>query len=113
VAREYAEAGLGELVALPAAVAGAEPAWHLYVVRSAHAEALEAALNAAGIGARRYYTVPVHRQPAMAGVAPGLELPMTDELARTNLALPMSPALQADQVAEVVASVRACASGST
>src|SRR6185503_3481039 len=62
VAREYAEAGLGEL---PALVAGAEPAWHLYVVRSAHAEALEAALNAAGIGARRYYTVPVHRQPAM------------------------------------------------
>ena len=113
VAREYAEAGLGELVALPAPVAGAEPAWHLYVVRSAQAEALEAALNAAGIGARRYYTVPVHRQPAMAGVAPGLELPMTDELARTNLALPMSPALRAEQVAEVVASVRACASGST
>ena len=53
--REYAEAGLGELVALPAPVAGAEPAWHLYVVRSAQAEALEAALNAAGIGARRYY----------------------------------------------------------
>jgi dTDP-4-amino-4,6-dideoxygalactose transaminase len=49
----------------------------------------------------------------MAGVAPGLELPMTDELARTNLALPMSPALRAEQVAEVVASVRACASGST
>ena len=38
---------------------------------------------------------------------------MTDELARTNLALPMSPALRAEQVAEVVASVRACASGST
>jgi dTDP-4-amino-4,6-dideoxygalactose transaminase len=113
VARAYADAGLGELVALPEPVDGAEPAWHLYVVRSAQAEAVEAALNAAGIGARRYYTVPVHRQPAMAGMAPGLELPMTDELARTNLALPMSPALNAEQVAEVVASVRACASGST
>ena len=113
VARQYAATGLGELVTLPRPVAGAEPAWHLFVVRTDEAEALEAALNAAGIGARRYYTVPVHRQPAMAGLAPGLELPMTDELARTNLALPMSPALGAEQVAEVVAAVRACASGST
>ena len=32
--RHYEEAGLGELVALPVAVAGCEPAWHLYVVRS-------------------------------------------------------------------------------
>jgi dTDP-4-amino-4,6-dideoxygalactose transaminase len=85
----------------------------LYVVRSKRAAALEAGLNGAGIGARRYYTVPVHRQPAMAALAPGLELPMTDELARTNLALPMSPALDAEQVAEVVAAVRTCASGST
>jgi dTDP-4-amino-4,6-dideoxygalactose transaminase len=113
VARQYAATGLGELVTLPRPVAGAEPAWHLFVVRTDEAEALEAALNAAGIGARRYYTVPVHRQPAMAGLAPGLELPMTDELARTNLALPMSPALSAEQVAEVVASVRSCVSGST
>jgi dTDP-4-amino-4,6-dideoxygalactose transaminase len=113
VAGQYAAAGLGEHVTLPRPVAGAEPAWHLFVVRTDEAEALEAALNAAGIGARRYYTVPVHRQPAMAGLAPGLELPMTDELARTNLALPMSPALSAEQVAEVVASVRSCVSGST
>ena len=113
VARAYAEAGLGEVVALPEPVQGAEPAWHLFVVRHDHAEGLERALNEAGIGARRYYAVPVHRQPAMAPVAGGVELPMTDELARTNLALPMSPALHAEQVSEVVAAVRACASGST
>jgi dTDP-4-amino-4,6-dideoxygalactose transaminase len=112
-ARAYADAGLGELVGLPRPVDGADPAWHLYVVRHDDAAGLEAALTAAGIGARRYYTVPVHRQPAMAATADGLELPMTDELARTNLALPMSPALDAGQIAEVVASVRACASGST
>jgi dTDP-4-amino-4,6-dideoxygalactose transaminase len=111
--RAYAEAGLGELVELPRPVHGAEPAWHLFVIRSADAAALEAALGEAGIGARRYYTVPVHRQPAMAELAGALELPLTDELARTNLALPMGPALTAEHVAEVVAAVRACASGST
>jgi dTDP-4-amino-4,6-dideoxygalactose transaminase len=113
VARAYADAGLGELVGLPEPVDGAEPAWHLFVVRHDDAEGLERALSDAGIGARRYYTVPVHRQPAMASIGAGVELPMTDELARTNLALPMSPALSAEQVSEVVAAVRACASGST
>ena len=42
--RHYEEAGLGELVALPVAVAGCEPAWHLYVVRSENADALADAL---------------------------------------------------------------------
>ena len=38
--------------------------------------------------------------PYAAGLAAGL--PVTDELARTNLALPMSPTLDADRAAEVV-----------
>jgi dTDP-3-amino-3,4,6-trideoxy-alpha-D-glucose transaminase len=105
-ARHYEEAGLGELVALPVAAAGAEPAWHLYVVRSARADELAAGLSAAGIGARGYYRTPVHRQAAMRPYA-GAELPVTDELARTHLALPMSPVLSAGQAAEVVAAVRA------
>jgi dTDP-3-amino-3,4,6-trideoxy-alpha-D-glucose transaminase len=36
-----------------------------------------------------------------------VQLPATDELARTHLALPMSPVLRAEQAAEVVAAVRA------
>ena len=106
-ARHYEEAGLGELVALPVAAAGAEPAWHLYVVRSERADELEAGLPAAGIGCKGYYRTPVHRQPAMRAFDAGAELPVTDELARTHLALPMSPVLSAGQAAEVVAAVRA------
>src|SRR4051794_40472510 len=51
-ARDYAEAGLGELVALPVATPGAHPAWHLYVVRHDRADDLLAVLKGAGIGAR-------------------------------------------------------------
>ena len=112
VARAYAEAGLGELVGLPKPVDGAEPAWHLYVVRHPDAPALEVKLREAGIGARGYYRVPVHRQPAMAALGEGLELPGTEELARTNLALPMSSAFTSEHAQEVVAAVRACVSGS-
>jgi dTDP-4-amino-4,6-dideoxygalactose transaminase len=105
-ARAYAEAGLGELVALPQPTEGADPAWHLYVVRHPRADALVSVLNPAGIGARAYYRVPAHGQPAMREFAPAVPLPGTEEAARTNLALPMSPVLGAEQAAEVVAAVR-------
>ena len=105
-AEHYAESGLGELVLVTQPAAGAEPSWHLFVVRQADADALAAALKAAGIGHKAYYRVPCHRQPAMAPYADGPVLPATDELARTHLALPMSPVLSREQVDEVVAAVR-------
>jgi dTDP-4-amino-4,6-dideoxygalactose transaminase len=110
-AAAYEAQGLGDHVKLPVAVQGADPIYHLYVVRHERADELAAALNEKGIGARAYYRVPVHRQPATAHFAPeGLELPGTDEAARTGLALPMGTALSEEAVREVV---EACASGST
>ena len=106
-AAAYERAGLGELVALPHAVGGSDPAWHLYVVRDRDADALAAALKDAGVGTKAYYRVPVHRQPAMREWGAGLELPGTDELARTGLAVPISSVLAAEQAEEVVAAVRA------
>jgi dTDP-4-amino-4,6-dideoxygalactose transaminase len=110
--RAYVQAGLGEHVGLPAVPEGADPAWHLFVVTHDRADELLGALAEAGVQARGYYRTPVHRQPAMAPYVPGaLELPVTDELARTNVALPMSPVLGLDQ-ARRVATVIASALGS-
>jgi dTDP-4-amino-4,6-dideoxygalactose transaminase len=103
----YEAAGLGELVALPRPVDGAAPAWHLYVVRSERADELAAALKAAGHGHKAYYRTPVHEQPAMREYGAGVELPATAEVARTHLAIPMSPVLSAEQAAEVTDTVRA------
>jgi dTDP-3-amino-3,4,6-trideoxy-alpha-D-glucose transaminase len=102
----YADAGLGELCALPVPAAGADPAWNLYVVRHERPEELAASLRDAGIGARTYYSVPAHRQPALAAYGRDAVLPGTDEAARTHLALPMGAALTRAQVDEVVAAVR-------
>jgi dTDP-4-amino-4,6-dideoxygalactose transaminase len=102
----YREAGLGELAQLPRPTDGAQPAWHLFVIRHPRAGELEAALTAQGIGARGYYRVPVHRQPAMAGVAGGASLAGTEEAARTHLAIPMGASLSREQVEEVVAAIR-------
>jgi dTDP-3-amino-3,4,6-trideoxy-alpha-D-glucose transaminase len=93
VAATYERVGLGERVALPREVSGAKHVYHLYVVR---AEELP-------IG-RGYYRVPVHRQPA---IAADVDLPATEEAARTNHALPMGIDLTEDEVRAV------CASGST
>jgi len=104
----YADAGLGEHVGLPQPSAGTRAAWHLYVVRAQEPDALAERLQAAGVGCRPYYRVPVHQQPV--GVDrgwSGARLPGTDEAARTHLAVPMSAALTRGQIDEVVAAVAA------
>jgi dTDP-3-amino-3,4,6-trideoxy-alpha-D-glucose transaminase len=95
-AATYERLGLGEYVALPREVSGSRHVYHLYVVR---AESLP-------VG-RGYYRVPVHRQPA---IAADVDLPGTEEAARTNFALPMGTDLTEAEVREVIAD---CASGST
>lgn len=94
VAAAYERLGMGEHAVLPRPVEGARHVYHLYVAR---AESLP-------LG-RGYYRVPVHRQPA---IGADVELPATEEAARTNFALPMGPELTEEQVHQVV-----CASGST
>ncbi len=105
-ASAYARAGLGDHVTLPRAAPGAEPAWHLFVVRTPEPDALAGALATAGIGARTYYRVPTHEQPAMRDYRPSFALPGTEEASRTNLAIPMSPVLSPAAVDEVVSATR-------
>ncbi len=105
VASAYEEGGLGEYVSLPVIPDGASPAWHLYVVEHARAEELIGELCDQGIESRGYYRVPVHRQPSMLELGAGVELPITEELAASNLALPMHAALDSDQVSRVIEAV--------
>ncbi len=107
-AEYYAAAGVSEHVGVTLTLPQAIAAWHLYIVTHPRADELAAALAEAGIGVRTYYRTPLHRQPAMAPFAPrGRELPVTDELARTHLALPMGPSLDAEQAAQVVSAIAA------
>ncbi len=101
VAEDYAASGLGQAVELPVETAGGESCYHLYVVRSSARDRLAERLTAAGIGARPYYTNPLHRQPALRDFAPASTLPNVDSAAAQSLALPMGPALSTEQVTEV------------
>jgi len=107
-AHAYLDAGLADHVKVPVVPDGATPAWHLYAVTHPRADELLGALAAAGVGARAYYRVPLHRQPAMAPfvrAGAGPPLPVTDELAAHNVVLPISPLLSDDQAREVVAAI--------
>jgi dTDP-3-amino-3,4,6-trideoxy-alpha-D-glucose transaminase len=109
-AAEYERRGLGEHLTRPRPVEGAGHAYHLYVARHAHADELADRLGQRGVVARGYYRTPVHLQPAMARFGADADLPATEKLAATNLALPMGTGLDPEAVGEVV---DACASGST
>jgi dTDP-3-amino-3,4,6-trideoxy-alpha-D-glucose transaminase len=111
-AEHYLAAGIAEHVGVTVPTPGALPAWHLYVVTHQHADKLHAALTAADVQSRGYYRTPLHRQPAMAPFAAGgPPLPVTDELARANLALPMSASLTVQQAQHVTAAIAAFLAG--
>jgi len=90
---------------LPRVIAGAQPAWHLFVVRSRHREALQRVLDERGIGHLVHYPVGCHRQPAYAA-ADWPALPIAERLACEVLSLPMAPYLEADTVREICAGLR-------
>ena len=103
----YAAAGLGELVTLPSPTPGALAAWHVYVIRSPRVDRIAAALADAQIASKVYYRPGLHRHPALASYHDRGELPATDALAGTHLAVPVSPVLGDEQAAEVTARVGA------
>jgi len=98
--------GVGDLV-LPWVAPWAEPAWHLFVVRTARRDALQAHLTAQGIGAQIHYPVPPHLSPAYrsAGWQRG-DFPLAESYAGEVLSLPIGPHHTADQIDTVCAAVR-------
>jgi dTDP-4-amino-4,6-dideoxygalactose transaminase len=101
----YRAAGVDRHVGVPVVPEDTDPAWHLYVVTHSRADAVLAALNASDVQARGYYRRPLHRQPAMEPYRGEPALPVTDELAETNIALPISPVFTEAQAGEVVAAL--------
>jgi len=79
---------------LPVVPVGAEPAWHLFVVRHPRRDGLRAALEKAGIQTIVHYPVPCHRQQAMVSLdIPNGSLPIAERLASEVLSLPIGPHL--------------------
>jgi dTDP-3-amino-3,4,6-trideoxy-alpha-D-glucose transaminase len=101
-------AGLdGSSVIAPApAAADSDHVYHLFVIRSAHRDALRDHLDARGIASAIHYPTPIHLQPAYAELGLGRgDLPVAERLASENCSLPIFPAIEDQQIAEIVAAV--------
>jgi dTDP-4-amino-4,6-dideoxygalactose transaminase len=106
-ARYYSESldGIGDL-RLPPVVPDSEPAWHLYVVRTADPAGLAHHLTAAGIASGRHYPTPPHLTAAYRslGFRRGA-FPVAEMLADEGLSLPIFPGMTEAQLASVVVAV--------
>ena len=108
IAAEYSRRLANCDVILPREVTEGRHVYHLYVIRDKERDALAEALSARGVATSLHYPIPIHLQGPFrgAGFADG-DLPVTEELARTCLSLPLYPELTADQLDHVVAAVEA------
>ncbi|HSD28581.1 MAG TPA: DegT/DnrJ/EryC1/StrS family aminotransferase [Vicinamibacteria bacterium] len=91
---------------------GARSAWHLYTVRAQERDALAEHLKTRGIGTAIHYPRPIHLQASMAAARgrPG-DLPVSEQLSREVLCLPLYPELPLDDVGRVAGEVRAFVEG--
>jgi len=106
IAAAYADGLAGSGLTLPHVPDWAEPAWHLYVVRSPERDALQAQLHEAGVGTLIHYPIPPHMQTAYAGLGMAPEaLPLARRLADEVLSLPMGPHLTPQDMRKVIHSV--------
>jgi dTDP-4-amino-4,6-dideoxygalactose transaminase len=95
-------------VVTPQEKEGARSAWHLYTVRVPERDGLAEHLKACGIGTAIHYPRPIHLQASMAtaGGRQG-DLPVSEQLSREVLCLPLYPELPLEDVARVTDEVKA------
>ena len=86
--------------------------WHVFPVFCERRDELQKFLKDRGIDSLIHYPIPPHQQEAFAGSLSRGELrhgslPIAEELARTELSIPMGPGMTDEQVAQVIESINA------
>jgi len=108
LAARYRRGLAGTPVGLPPDPDGARHTYHQFTIRAPRRDALASRLRERGIATRVYYPLTVPAQPCFRslGLTPG-SFPVSEQLTREVLSLPIYPGLAADQVDRVAREVRA------
>lgn len=106
IVRQYNDLLATSDVETPAEMPWAQHVYHVYTVRAADRDGLQATMTAEGIQTGIHYPIPVHMQPAYAdlGYGPGA-FPQAEAAAKQVLSLPLYPELSSQAVAQVAAVV--------
>lgn len=109
VARRYEQETTNPLVRLPKHTAAGENVYHLFPVFTKERDRLQQYLAGHGVETLIHYPIPPHRQKALAGISliGSEDLPVTEEMSREELSLPISPVLTDAEVSTVIAWVNA------
>ena len=91
---------------LPFADSLAYHVYHLFAVQTIKRDGLVQFLNDRGIFPGVHYPVPAHQQPAFAKYSPAAGLPVTEELSKRIMSLPMYPTLGHDEVEIIISSIK-------
>jgi dTDP-4-amino-4,6-dideoxygalactose transaminase len=99
-------------VVLPQVAEGAEHAYHQFTIRTDDRDAVQRRLQDAGVGTGVYYPIPTHRLPSFADRSESaVSLPVTEQVARDVLSLPVHPALSDADLERIVAAVAKAVAG--
>jgi len=109
VARRYRDKLAGANVTLPLEHGRGTHVYHQFTIRSERRDAIREALTKEGIASSVFYPMPLHQQPAYAGLASGVSLPVSEKVSRTVLSLPIHPLLDEASIDRIAACVRKAA----
>ncbi len=104
IAKFYRENIKNEKIILPKVVDENAHVWHIFAVRTENRDALKLFLEEKGIQTLIHYPIPPHKQGAYAEFAQK-SYPVTEEIHRTILSLPISPVMTQEEVKSVVEAI--------
>lgn len=104
VAARYLQEIDNHLIIKPAEGPKKANVWHLFVVRSPRRDDLQKYLAGRGIQTLVHYPTPPHRQKAYAQWN-DLSLPVTEQIHREVLSLPISPVMTDEEISRVIEAV--------
>lgn len=104
IARLYHDGISNGRIILPEMPSDDSHVWHLFVIRCDKRDRLQAYLHDKGIGTMIHYPIPPHHQEALAELL-DLELPITEQIHRQVLSLPLNPAMGDNDIDQVVRAV--------
>lgn len=106
IARYYRDNIKNPLITLPQAYDEAAHVWHVFVVRVKERERFQQYLNDNGIQTVIHYPTAPHKQEAYREYA-ALSLPVTEQIHREVISLPISPVMTEEEIKTVVQVVNA------
>ncbi len=94
-------------IAVPAVSPDVRHVFHVYAIRTSQPDVLRAALERRQVQSSRHYPAPIHLLTAHRdlGYGPG-DFPVSEQLAREELSLPMFAELTGEQIELVVSAIR-------